>query len=503
MADFQAALREVEPSAIREVFVEVPDVGWDDVGGLDEVKQRLIEAVEWPLKHAAIFARAGVRPPKGVLLSGPPGCGKTLLAKAVASETRVNFISVKGPELLSKYVGESRARRPRGLPQGRQAAPCIVFFDEIDALVPARGGGDDSDERVGERVIGQFLAEMDGVEELNGVLVLGATNRPDILDPALLRPGRFDLHLDDPPARPRRPARRSSGSRSADKPHARDVSPAELAEATEGFSGAEIQAVVALAALAAVREAIESALRRPTASADHGRPDRPAPGGSCSNRACPPSVDRSAESRSSAGPIATDRSVHRPVTSPDSVGSSRTRAVNIANLLTEAARRGPSTPPCVFEGRYLLRTTSSTGSRPVRQRPRLARAGRRETSSRSSSTAVRSWSSPTWGRSRRGSCRTSSTAFLQPEEVRASSPTRGRSCSSPIPAGTMLSPRLRRRWASDRAIVTGWQRDVGRRPRVRPADSPASPIGSRRSTCRPRRWRACSIRRARPASPRG
>ena len=207
MADFEAALCEVEPSAIREVFVEVPDVGWDDVGGLEEIKNRLIESVEWPLKYADVFTRVGVRPPKGILLTGPPGCGKTLLAKAVASQTQVNFISVKGPSLLSKWVGESERGVREVFRKAKQAAPCIVFFDEIDTLVPTRGSGGDS--QVTERVIGQFLAEIDGVEELNGVLILGATNRPDILDPAIMRPGRFDLQLESPASRPGGPQRRS------------------------------------------------------------------------------------------------------------------------------------------------------------------------------------------------------------------------------------------------------------------------------------------------------
>jgi transitional endoplasmic reticulum ATPase len=253
MSDFEAALCEVEPSAIREVFVEVPDVGWDDVGGLDGVKQRLIESVEWPLKHAEVFNRAGVRPPKGILLSGPPGCGKTLLAKAVASQTQVNFISVKGPSLLSKYVGESERGVREVFRKAKQAAPCIVFIDEIDALVPTRGGGDDS--HVTERVIGQFLAEVDGVEELNGVLILGATNRPDILDPALMRPGRFDLHMEIPlpDAAGRREIFRI-GLR--DKPLVGPVDVEDLVEKTEGFNGAEIQAVCTRAAWSAIREAL-------------------------------------------------------------------------------------------------------------------------------------------------------------------------------------------------------------------------------------------------------
>ncbi len=254
MADFEAALCEVEPSAIREVFVELPDVGWDDVGGLESVKKRLIESVEWPLHYAEVFARVGVRPPKGILLTGPPGCGKTLLAKAVASQTQVNFISVKGPALLSKYVGESERGVRDVFRKAKQAAPCIVFFDEIDALAPTRGGGDDS--HVTERVIGQFLAELDGVEELNGVLVLGATNRPDIVDPALLRPGRFDLQLDIPlPDLAGRKEIFAIGLRA--KPVSDDVSLETLANRTEGCNGAEIQSICTRAAWSAIREALE------------------------------------------------------------------------------------------------------------------------------------------------------------------------------------------------------------------------------------------------------
>jgi transitional endoplasmic reticulum ATPase len=255
MGDFEAALREVEPSAIREVFVEIPNVGWDDVGGLDDVKRELIESVEWPLKHAEIFKTAGIKPPRGILLSGAPGCGKTLLAKAVASQTQVNFISVKGPSLLSKYVGESERGVREVFRKAKQAAPCIIFFDEIDALVPVRGSGG-NDSGVTERVIGQFLAEMDGVEEMNGVLVLGATNRPDILDPALLRPGRFDIQLEIP-------LPDSKGRRDIflialrDKPATDDVSAEDLASKSEGFTGAEIQGACTRAARTALREALE------------------------------------------------------------------------------------------------------------------------------------------------------------------------------------------------------------------------------------------------------
>ena len=224
------------------------------MGGLDDVKRQLIEAVEWPLKHPEIFAQAGVKPPRGILLSGPPGCGKTMLAKAVASQTEVNFIPVKGPALLSKYVGESERGVRDVFRKAKLAAPCIIFFDEIDSLVPSRGGGA-TDSHVTERVISQFLAEMDGVEDLNGVLVLGATNRPDILDPALMRPGRFDIQVAIPlPDRVGRQQIFEIGL--GDKPLAGKVDIAALAEATEGFSGAEIRAVCTRAAWAAIREAV-------------------------------------------------------------------------------------------------------------------------------------------------------------------------------------------------------------------------------------------------------
>ena len=197
MDDFREALREVEPSAVREVFVEVPNVKWDDIGGLDEIKQRLCEAVQWPLCHPELFASVHLAPPKGALLCGPPGCGKTLIAKALGTEAGVNFVAVKGPELLSMYVGESERGVREVFRKARQAAPCIIFFDEIDALASARmRGGEDSG--VGGRVLSQLLTELDGIEELKGVFVLAATNRPDLLDPALLRPGRFDIRLDLP-----------------------------------------------------------------------------------------------------------------------------------------------------------------------------------------------------------------------------------------------------------------------------------------------------------------
>ncbi len=254
MEDFLGALREVEASAIREVFVEVPDVFWRDVGGLTGVKERLKEAVEWPLMYAQLFKEAGIKPPKGVLLSGPPGCGKTLLAKAVANESRVNFISVKGPALLSKYVGESERGVREIFRKARQAAPCIIFLDEVDALLPMRGqGGGDS--HVSERVLSQFLAELDGIEELKGVLVLGATNRLDILDPAVLRPGRFDEIVEIPPAEAE-DRREIFKVHLKGKPLAPGIDAASLAARTEGFSGAEIASVYNKAALAAVRRAL-------------------------------------------------------------------------------------------------------------------------------------------------------------------------------------------------------------------------------------------------------
>ncbi|MBZ5626243.1 MAG: CDC48 family AAA ATPase [Acidobacteriia bacterium] len=257
MNDFLYALRDVEPSATREMFVETPQVKWSDVGGLGPVKERLIETVEWPLQHEAVFAAAQVRPAKGILLVGPPGCGKTLLAKAVATESRVNFLSVKGPALLSKYVGESERALRDVFRTARQAAPCIIFFDEIDALVPARAASS-SDSHVGERVLSQFLAEFDGVEELRGVLVLGATNRLDLLDPAILRPGRFDELIEIP--LPDEEGRREIFAvYLREKPLEAGIDLGDLAARTGSFSGAEIQAVCTRAALRAVRRVIAGA----------------------------------------------------------------------------------------------------------------------------------------------------------------------------------------------------------------------------------------------------
>lgn len=252
MAHFLTAFAEVEPSAVREVFVEVPRVAWDDVGGHEQVKAQLVEALEWPLIHADLFAQAGVRPPKGILLVGPPGVGKTLLAKAAASQGHANFISVKGPELLGRFVGESERALREVFRKARQAAPCVIFFDEIDALLPRRGLGNNT---VGERVMSQFLTEMDGVEDLRGVLVLGATNRSDMLDPAVLRPGRFDriIELGTPDRTARKHILRIH---LRSKPLAGSIDEDALADATEGCSGADVAAVCARAAMAAVRRAI-------------------------------------------------------------------------------------------------------------------------------------------------------------------------------------------------------------------------------------------------------
>lgn len=261
MADFQEALREVEPSALREVFTEVPSVTWQEVGGQAEVKQALIEAVVWPLKYPQHFLAAGVSPVKGVLLAGPPGCGKTLLAKAAANECGVNFISIKGPALLSKFVGDSERAVRDLFRTARRAAPCILFLDEMDALLPVRSA-QGLDSRVSDRVIGQFLTELDGVEELSGVLVLGATNRPDLIDPAILRPGRFDLiiGIPQPDAQTRREILQVH-LRGKPVPPAYDVAP--LVQMTQGLSGAELAAICQVAARTALRRAIPAGAAPP------------------------------------------------------------------------------------------------------------------------------------------------------------------------------------------------------------------------------------------------
>jgi transitional endoplasmic reticulum ATPase len=250
--DFLDALKDIQPSALREVYVEVPEVRWSDIGGLEDVKQQLREAVEWPLKHPEFFKEMGIDPPKGVLLYGPPGCGKTLLAKAVATESEANFIAVKGPEVLSKWVGESERAIREIFSKARQAAPCVVFFDEIDSIVPRRGYRYDSG--VTDRIVNQLLTEMDGLEKLEGVVVIGATNRPDILDPALLRPGRFDRLVYVPP--PDKAARLEILKvHTRRMPLAEDVDLERIAETTEGYTGADLAALCREAAILALREA--------------------------------------------------------------------------------------------------------------------------------------------------------------------------------------------------------------------------------------------------------
>ncbi len=248
-ADFYEALKMVEPSALREVLIEMPNVHWDDIGGLESIKQELREAVEWPLKYPKAFQRLGIEPPRGILLYGPPGTGKTLLAKAVANESRANFIGIRGPEVLNKWVGESEKRVREIFRKARQAAPTVIFIDEIDAIAPARGMEGD---RVTDRLINQLLTEMDGIERNSGVIVIGATNRPDILDPALLRPGRFDrLILVPAPDEKARLEILKVHTRRV--PLAEDVNLRELAKRTEGYSGADIEALVREAALTAMR----------------------------------------------------------------------------------------------------------------------------------------------------------------------------------------------------------------------------------------------------------
>ena len=252
-ADFFSALREMQPSALREVLVEKPNVHWQDIGGLDDVKRELQEAVEWPLKYADVFEYMDTSLPKGVLLYGPPGTGKTMMAKAVATESEANFISVKGPEFLSKWVGESEKAVRETFRKARQAAPCVIFMDEIDSIAPTRGG--DGDSRVTERVISQLLTEIDGMQSLNNVIIIAATNRPDILDPALLRPGRFDrlVHVGMPDLEARRMILQIH---TAKKPLADDVDLDRLAEKTEGFTGADLTALTNEAVMLAIRSAV-------------------------------------------------------------------------------------------------------------------------------------------------------------------------------------------------------------------------------------------------------
>ena len=254
--DFKNAQKEIQPSALREVLVQIPDIKWDDIGGLEDVKQELKEAVEWPLKHPDTFQRLGIRPPKGTLLFGIPGTGKTLLAKAVASESEANFISVKGPELLSKWVGESEKGVREVFRKAKQAAPTVIFFDEIDAIAGARSGND-TDSGVTKRVVNQLLTEMDGLEELEDVAIIAATNRPDILDAGLMRPGRFDRHIQV--KEPDEEARLAIFKvHTKNMPLSKDVDLKKLAKQTDGYVGADIESIYREAAMLTLRENLEA-----------------------------------------------------------------------------------------------------------------------------------------------------------------------------------------------------------------------------------------------------
>jgi transitional endoplasmic reticulum ATPase len=255
-SDFKEALKEIQPSALREVLVQVPDIKWNDIGGLENAKQELREAVEWPLKYPESFDKFGVTPPRGVLIYGPPGTGKTLLAKAVANESKANFIAVKGPELLSKWVGESEKGVREVFRKARQTAPTVIFFDEIDSIASTRSGGS-TDSGVTQRVVNQLLTEIDGLEELQDVAVIAATNRVDIMDPALLRPGRFDRHVkvDDPDENARLEIFKVH---TKNMPLADDVDLEYLAKNTEKYVGADIEAVCREAVMLTLRNDIQA-----------------------------------------------------------------------------------------------------------------------------------------------------------------------------------------------------------------------------------------------------
>jgi transitional endoplasmic reticulum ATPase len=252
MEDFQSAYREITPTAMREVYIEVPTVHWTDIGGLENVKEELIEAVEWPLKNPSVFERMGIRAPKGIMLYGPPGCGKTLLARAVATESEANFITIKGPEIFSKWVGESEKAIREVFRKARMASPAVIFFDEFDSLVPGRGMGY-ADSGVTERVISQLLTEMDGIMSLEDVVIIAATNRPDIVDPAVLRPGRFDrlIYVPEPEKESRLEIFKIY---TKDMPLTKDVDLSQLAMLSKKYSGADIEAVCREAGLNALRK---------------------------------------------------------------------------------------------------------------------------------------------------------------------------------------------------------------------------------------------------------
>ena len=265
--DFKDALKIVRPSAMREVLVETPNVGWNDIGGLDKIREELKESVEWPLKHPESFMRLGIRPSRGILLYGPPGTGKTLLAKAVAKESEANFISIKGPSLLSKWVNESHKGIQRIFDKARQVSPCIIFIDELESLAGRRGGHDNASSQEGTKVLNQLLAEMDGLEEMNEILVLAATNRPDMIDPAVLRPGRFDkiLLVNTPTEDGRQQVLEVHTKKMPIGTEKKLFTASEktallndIAKKTEGYTGADLEAVVREAGMLALRESIDS-----------------------------------------------------------------------------------------------------------------------------------------------------------------------------------------------------------------------------------------------------
>jgi transitional endoplasmic reticulum ATPase len=256
MQDFMEAYKEVTPTAMREVYIEVPTVHWDDIGGLEDVKQELKEAVEWPIKNPEMFTRLGIRPPKGILLYGPPGCGKTLLARAVATESEANYITIKGPEVFSKWVGESEKAIREVFRKARMAAPSVIFFDEMDSLVPRRGLGF-ADSGVSERVISQLLTEMDGIVSLEDIVVIAATNRPDMVDPAILRPGRFDrlIYVREPDEKSRMQIFKIY---TKNVPLAKDVNLQQLVTMAKNYSGADIEALCREAAMHALRSDVNA-----------------------------------------------------------------------------------------------------------------------------------------------------------------------------------------------------------------------------------------------------